>query len=78
MIATMVIQASIVTEMPRQLISIDKQHNTHPLIEGSGAFALQLIDEAQLDLHWRFGLQSGRGVDKFAALQARTGGHSLS
>ena len=73
MIATMAIQASIVTEMPRQLISIDKQHNTYALIEGSGAFAMHLIDEAQLDLVWRFGLQSGRDVDKFAGLQTRTG-----
>jgi flavin reductase (DIM6/NTAB) family NADH-FMN oxidoreductase RutF len=73
MIATMVAQASIVTEMPRQLITVDKRHNTHALIEGSGAFALHLIDETQVDLVWRFGLQSGHDVDKFAGLLFRTG-----
>jgi flavin reductase (DIM6/NTAB) family NADH-FMN oxidoreductase RutF len=66
LMATTVTQASIVSEMPRQIITIDKRHNTHALIEGSGAFAMHLIDETQLDLVWRFGLQSGRDVDKFA------------
>ena len=73
LIATTVAQASIVSEMPRQLITIDKRHNTHALIEGSGAFAMHLIDETQLDLVWRFGLQSGRDVNKFAGLVCRTG-----
>jgi flavin reductase (DIM6/NTAB) family NADH-FMN oxidoreductase RutF len=73
LIATTVAQASIVSEMPRQLITIDKRHNTHSLIEGSSAFAMHLIDETQLDLVWRFGLQSGREVDKFAGLSFRTG-----
>ena len=73
LIATTVTQASIVAEMPRQIITIDKRHNTHALIEGSGAFALHLIDETQLDLVWRFGLQSGRDVDKLAGLPFRTG-----
>ena len=73
LIATTVTQASIVAEIPRQLITIDKRHNTHTLIEGSGAFALHLIDETQLDLFWRFGLQSGRDVDKLAGLKFHTG-----
>jgi flavin reductase (DIM6/NTAB) family NADH-FMN oxidoreductase RutF len=73
LIATTVTQASIVSEMPRQLITVDKRHNTHALIEGSHAFAMHLIDETQLDLVWRFGLQSGRDVDKLAGLQFRTG-----
>ena len=68
LIATTVAQASIVSEMPRQLVTIDKQHYTHGLIEASGALAMHLIDETQLDLVWRFGLQSGRDVDKFAEL----------
>ena len=73
MIATTVTQASIVSEMPRQLITVDKRHNTHALIEASGAFAMHLIDETQLNLVWRFGLQSGRDVDKLADLPFRTG-----
>jgi flavin reductase (DIM6/NTAB) family NADH-FMN oxidoreductase RutF len=35
--------------------------------------ALHLLCEANLDLVWRFGLQSGRDVDKFAGLDARDG-----
>jgi flavin reductase (DIM6/NTAB) family NADH-FMN oxidoreductase RutF len=73
MIATTVTQASIVAEMSRQLITVDKRHNTHALIEGSGAFATHLIDETQLDLVWRFGLQSGRDVDKLTGLQFLVG-----
>jgi flavin reductase (DIM6/NTAB) family NADH-FMN oxidoreductase RutF len=73
LIATTVAQASIVPEMPRQLITIDKRHNTHSLIEASGAFALHLIDETQLDLVWRFGLQSGREIDKLAGLESHAG-----
>jgi flavin reductase (DIM6/NTAB) family NADH-FMN oxidoreductase RutF len=72
-IATTVAQASIVAAMPRQLITVNKRHNTHALIEASGAFTMHLIDETQLDLVWRFGLQSGRDVDKFAGLAFRTG-----
>jgi flavin reductase (DIM6/NTAB) family NADH-FMN oxidoreductase RutF len=73
LIATTVAQASIVSEIPRQLIAISKRHHTHGLIEGCGAFALHLIDETQLDLVWRFGLRSGRDIDKFAGLPFRTG-----
>ncbi len=72
-IATTVTQASIVAGMSRQLITVNKCHNTHELIEASGAFALHLIDETQLDLVWRFGLQSGRDVDKFSGLRFETG-----
>ena len=72
-IATTVTYASIVDAMPRQLITVNKRHNTYPMIEASGALAMHLIDETQLDLVWRFGLQSGRDVDKFAGVQFRTG-----
>lgn len=67
-IATTVAQASIVDVMPRQLITVNHRHHTHELIEASGAFAMHLIDETQLELIWRFGLQSGRDVDKLAGL----------
>jgi flavin reductase (DIM6/NTAB) family NADH-FMN oxidoreductase RutF len=73
LIATTVTQASIVDSMPRQLITVGKRHYTHALIEASGAFAMHLIDETQLNLVWRFGLQSGRDVDKLAGLEFRTG-----
>ena len=73
LIATTVTQASIVNEMPRQLITIAKRHNTHTLIEASDVFAMHLIDETQLDLVWRFGMQSGRDVNKFDGLAFRIG-----
>jgi flavin reductase (DIM6/NTAB) family NADH-FMN oxidoreductase RutF len=72
-IATTVAQASIVDVMPRQLITVNKRHHTHELIEASGAFAMHLIDETQLELIWRFGLQSGRDVDKLADLTFHAG-----
>ena len=46
-----------------------RPHETWKLIEASGAFALHLVDESQLDLVWRFGLQSSRDADKFAGLE---------
>ena len=72
-IATTVAQASIVDVMPRQLITVNQRHHTHELIEASGAFAMHLIDETQLELIWRFGLQSGRDVDKLAGLTCQAG-----
>ena len=72
-IATTVAQASIVDVMPRQILTVNKRHNTHALIEASGAFAMHLIDETHIELVWRFGLQSGRDVDKLAGLQFHIG-----
>ena len=68
LIATFVSQASIVPQAPRMLVGIAKQHHTWGLIEASGAFTLQLLDESHLDWVWRFGLQSGHALDKFAGL----------
>lgn len=73
MIATTVTQASIVELKPRQLITMNKRHNTHALIEASGTFAMHLIDESQLDLVWRFGLQSGRNIDKLSGVPFQVG-----
>lgn len=76
LIATFVSHASLVPELPRVLVAIAKQHETWRRIEASGAFGAHLLAERHLDLVWRFGLQSGRDVDKFAGLsteQAVTG-----
>ncbi len=72
LIATFVNEASIVADMPRMLVGLAKQHHTHELVEASGAFALHLLGEDQLDWVWRFGLQSGRSADKFAGLDVQT------
>src|SRR5438132_14408610 len=73
LIATFVSQASIVPSLPRMIVGVAKQHHTWGLIEASGAFALHLIGEEQLDWVWRFGLRSGREHDKLDGLATRTG-----
>jgi flavin reductase (DIM6/NTAB) family NADH-FMN oxidoreductase RutF len=73
LIATFVNQASIVPDLPRVLVGLARQHHTWELVEASGAFALHLLAEGQLDWVWRFGLQSGRTCDKLDGLRLRTG-----
>ena len=59
------------------VLGVAKQHHTWGLIEASGRFALHLLYPHQIDLVWRFGLQTGREVDKLAGLEAaRTPGGS--
>jgi flavin reductase (DIM6/NTAB) family NADH-FMN oxidoreductase RutF len=72
LIATFVNRASIVPELPRVLVGLARRHHTHALVESSGAFALHLIGVEQLDWVWRFGLHSGRTLDKLDGLEVRT------
>ncbi len=72
LIATSINQASIVPDLPRVSVVIAKQHHTWDLIEASGVFALHLLAANNLDLVWRFGLESGRTVDKFDGVEAKT------
>jgi flavin reductase (DIM6/NTAB) family NADH-FMN oxidoreductase RutF len=72
LIATFVSEASIVPELPRVLVGLARQHHTWGLVEASKSFALHLLGEEHLDLVWRFGLESGRDVDKLAGLTWRT------
>jgi flavin reductase (DIM6/NTAB) family NADH-FMN oxidoreductase RutF len=73
LIATFVCHASLVPELPRVLVAVAKQHHTWELIDHSQAFALHLIGEEQLELVWRFALDTGRHVDKLAGLPIDTG-----
>ena len=73
LIATFVSQASIVPEMPRMIVGLAQQHHTRELVEASGAFALHLLGEDQVEWVWRFGLQTGRAVDKLDGLETRAG-----
>src|SRR5712692_10589331 len=73
LIATFVSQASIVADMPRVLLGLAHQHHTWEVVEASGAFALHMLGEDNLEWVWRFGLESGRNRDKFADLTVRTG-----
>ncbi|HEY3394044.1 MAG TPA: flavin reductase family protein [Lacipirellulaceae bacterium] len=68
LIATYVARVSLVPALPRITISIAKHHFTHELIEASGAFGMHLVGEDQLDSVWRFGISSGRDVDKLSGL----------
>jgi flavin reductase (DIM6/NTAB) family NADH-FMN oxidoreductase RutF len=72
LVATFVGQASIVTDLPRVLLGLARQHQTWELVEASNAFALHLLGEEHLEWVWRFGLQSGRDCDKFEGLTVQT------
>jgi flavin reductase (DIM6/NTAB) family NADH-FMN oxidoreductase RutF len=72
LVATFVCQASIVTDLPRVLLGLAKQHQTWELVEAANAFALHLLGEEHLEWVWRFGLQSGRACDKFEGLTVQT------
>ncbi|WP_295543624.1 flavin reductase family protein [uncultured Thiohalocapsa sp.] len=67
-IATFVARASIVRDRPRMLAGIARQHHTWRMIEASRRFALYLLPASALALVWRFGLASGKQVDKYADL----------
>ena len=71
LIATFVSHASIVPELPRVLVGLARSHHTWELVNSSRAFALHLLSELNLDWVWRFGLQSGREIDKLAGLDCR-------
>jgi flavin reductase (DIM6/NTAB) family NADH-FMN oxidoreductase RutF len=66
--ATFVMQASVDRAAPMLVAGLAANHYTAELIASSGAFAAHLITADQLDLVWRFGLNSGRDHDKLAGL----------
>jgi flavin reductase (DIM6/NTAB) family NADH-FMN oxidoreductase RutF len=66
LIATSVMQASIAAQAPRVVVGIARQHATWELIEGSRVFSLHLLPPERLDLVERFGMHTGRDLDKFS------------
>ena len=68
LIAVYVSKASLVPTLPRITVGLAKHHFTHELIEKSNAFCMHLIDEDHVDWVWRFGIPSGREVDKLSGL----------
>ncbi|MFO0881038.1 MAG: flavin reductase family protein [Gemmataceae bacterium] len=73
MIATQVMQASFVADMPRMVLGVARHHYTWELISASRTCALHLLTEENLDLVWRFGLESGRDGDKLDGIEVTTG-----
>ena len=71
LVATFATRASIVSAYPRMALGVAKQHHTWGLIQGGQRFVLHLLFPHQLDLVWRFGLQSGRETDKLAGIDCQ-------
>jgi flavin reductase (DIM6/NTAB) family NADH-FMN oxidoreductase RutF len=67
-IASWVLPATLVPERPRVVVLFSPANHTHELVRGSGRFALNLLAEGQEGLVSRFGLHSGRELDKLAGL----------
>jgi flavin reductase (DIM6/NTAB) family NADH-FMN oxidoreductase RutF len=76
LIATYVSRASLVPSLPRVTVGLAKHHFTHELIQSSGAFCMHLLGEDQIDWVWRFGLQSGRDLDKLQGMESHAGAGS--
>lgn len=65
--------ASILPDRPRLTVGLWKSNLTHDLAQQAGAFAVHLLRADQDQLVYRFGLQSGQDVDKFAGIDVTTG-----
>jgi flavin reductase (DIM6/NTAB) family NADH-FMN oxidoreductase RutF len=65
MVATFVMNASIVDDVPRVVAGVAKQHFTHQLISDSKSLALHLPSRQQVDDVVHFGMQSGHETSKF-------------
>ena len=68
LIATFVSSASLVPSLPRVTVGLAKHHFTHAIVQESGAFCMHLFDEVHIDWVWRFGIGSGRAIDKLSGL----------
>jgi flavin reductase (DIM6/NTAB) family NADH-FMN oxidoreductase RutF len=73
LVATFVNNASLVPAMPRLAVGIARHHHTWELITSSRAFAAHLVDEANAQLLWCFGIGSGRERNKLAEVRWHRG-----
>ncbi|NJD09155.1 MAG: flavin reductase family protein [Gemmatimonadetes bacterium] len=73
MIANSAQRASLVPEIARVSLYVSKPNYTHDLVYRSGLFGLHLLRRDQWELIWHLGLQSGRELDKLAAVPTRGG-----
>src|SRR5260370_5496835 len=67
------IRASIVPDIPRLAVFIHKFNFSHGLIFETGRFPLHLLRTDQYDLIHHLGFQSGRAIEKLAAVPHRPG-----
>lgn len=68
-VATWIMPATLVPDHPRVAAVLSPQNLTHELIRESGYFVLHLLSREQHALLPRFGLYSGRDIDKFEGLE---------
>jgi len=68
-IATWIMPATLVVEQPRIVALISPQNYTYSLIAPTGRFAVSMLSEEQHELVPRFGLYSGRDIDKFQGVK---------
>ncbi len=54
------------------MVAIGKERHTHKMIEGSGLFSINVLDENQIDLAKHFGFKSGKDIDKFSDIPYET------
>jgi flavin reductase (DIM6/NTAB) family NADH-FMN oxidoreductase RutF len=73
MISDGAIRASIVPDIPRLAVFIHKFNLSHDLIFETGAFALHILHQEQIDLVIKLGFVSGRDRDKLADVPHRLG-----
>ena len=65
----------VTTEPNRIVVAVNKSNYTHDMVVETGRFTVSVLsEEAKFDLFQRFGFQSGRDVDKFAALRSTPAG----
>lgn len=77
MIANSSMRASLSADEPRLSVYVHKFNESHDMIFDSGAFALHLLHEGQLDLVYELGFKSIRDGDKLGAVPHRTGALGL-
>src|SRR5512137_1167898 len=62
-----------ITNSPRKIaVGINKSNYTYEFISSSGVLAVNVLKQDQIPYVKLFGLQSGRTVDKFAAVKYET------
>lgn len=73
MISDGAVRFSIVPDIPRLLVQVNKWHLTHELVSETGRFAVHLLRRDQLDVVTRLGFASGRERDKLTDLPHHLG-----